>query len=66
MGEKKRFVKVEMLIGDQSMGYFISSWGNALGCIGDGEGLGEGEKYIITGVEMTQEELNALPDWEGW
>jgi len=66
MDEKKRYVKVELWIRGQSQGFLVSTWENAIGNIGDGEGVGDGEMYIVTGVEMTQEEFDALGEWEGW
>ncbi len=66
MSEKKRYTKVELIVLGQSHGYFVSTWGNALGCIGDGEGVAEGETYVVSGVEMTEEEFKELDEWEGW
>ena len=66
MGEKKWYTKVELWISGQSQGYFISTWGNAMDTISDGGESIEGEMYIITSVEMTQEEFDNLGEWEGW
>lgn len=65
MSEKKRYIVVELLSGDDSCGGYIADVRYALDGIVLSE-LGEDDSYKFTCVMMTQEELDALPEFTGW
>ena len=65
MSEKKRYIKVELFNQEQSMGSYICEPPQAFDGIYPAE-LDEGDSYKLTSVMMTQEELDALPEFTGW
>jgi len=65
MSEKKQYIAVELFNCGQSMGSYTCDPKNAF----DGVyliGLDEGDSYKFTSIMMTQEELDALPEFTGW
>jgi hypothetical protein len=66
MSEKKLYVKVELFKGPMRVGYFYSTPGDALDAITDGFHLAHNDVYTLTGVEMTQEQFDALVEFEGF
>ena len=66
MSEKKLYAKVEFFNMGQSAGSYICEQRNALQVIADGFYLADGDAYTISGVEMTQEEIDALPEFVGF
>lgn len=64
MSAKKRFVKVKSVAQKSS---YIDREGNiSLSDLLDGQPPGESDGYLISIVEMTQEEFNALPEFAGF
>jgi len=65
MSEKKEFIKVELLYSGQSQGSYISEIGK-LEMDSECDGLAVGDSYLLTKVEMTQAELDAMPEFTGF
>lgn len=65
--KKERYAKVELVIGGQSQGYYISEIREAVGLLDENLLMAaEDEEYRISAVEMTREEFEGLPEFEGW
>lgn len=63
---KKRYAKVELVIGGQSR-YYISEIREAVGLLDENLLMAaEDEEYRISAVKMTENEFKNLPDFEGW
>ena len=65
MSEKKEYMKVELLYSGQSQGSYISEL-SKLEMESECEGLAVGDAFLLTKVEMTEEELNAMPEFMGF
>jgi len=66
MSEKKQYVKVEYFYGPVLIGCFIASAAEAIDTIGDGFYITNSERYVLTGITMTDEERGALPEFVGF
>jgi len=56
MSEKKQYVKVEYFYGPALIGCFIATAAAAIDTIGDGFWITNKERYVLTGVTMTDED----------
>jgi len=65
MSEKKEFIEVQLFYGDQSQGSYISEV-SQLEMISECENLAVGDSFKLTKIEMTQEEKDALPEFQGF
>ena len=66
MSEKKLYVKVEYFYGPVLIGCFIATPAEAIDTIGDGFMIADKERYVLTGVTMTDEQRAALPEFVGF
>ena len=61
-----KFAKISLLYKGESQGSYIENLNVDLDAILGGSEPGAGESYLIECVEMTQEEVDALPEFMGW
>ena len=61
-----KFAKITLLYGDEPQGSYIESLNVDLNAILDGCEPDADEKFLIEPVEMTQEEVDILPEFLGW